>query len=156
LLTLLAVLNSLGHPGIAPLFVKGRLEDRSLQVDVRWNSYSRVSVYQGGWFPPQMWGPSPRMPRQHPVMQYYMDIDGDAVTAIRRSSTPEDLSHLAWDVTNVAYLLRPSGGACIIGVGGGRDVQSALMFGHRRVLGIEVNPIFVHLLKNEFGEFAGV
>src|SRR4029077_14167619 len=86
----------------------------------------------------------------------YMDIDGEAGTSIRRSSVPADLSHLAWDVTNVAYHLRASGGACIIGVGGGRDVQSALMFGHELVVGVEVNPIFIDLLRNKFGEFAGV
>lgn len=155
LLTLMALLNGLGHPGIAPLFVKGRMERRSAQLAVRWNSFSRVNVYRKIWAAPQMWGPSPRMPRFKPVPQHYMDIDGDAGTAIRRSS-PEDLSHLAWDVTNVAYRLRPSGGACIIGVGGGRDVQSALLFGHERVLGVEVNPIFIDLLRNEFRDFAGV
>lgn len=156
LLSLMAVLNGLGHPGIAPLFAKGRMEKRSAQLDVRWNSFSRVVVYKGGWSIPQMWGPSPRMPRAEPVPQHYMDIDGDAGTSIRRWSSPEDLSHLAWDVTNVAYRLRPAGGACIIGVGGGRDVQSALLFGHERVLGVEVNPIFIDLLQNEFAEFAGL
>jgi len=156
LLTLLAVLNGLGHPGISPLFVKGRKEDRSQQLDVRWNSFSRVTVSEDVWAVPQMWGPSPRMPRQQPVLQHYMQIDGDAGTSIRRWSVPDDIAHLAWDVTNVAYHLRPSGGACIIGVGGGRDVQSALLFGHQRVVGVEVNPIFVDLLQHEFGDFAGV
>jgi hypothetical protein len=156
LLTLLAVANGLGHPGIAPLFVKGRRENRSVQLDVRWNSFSRVSVSEEVWATPQMWGPSPLMPFPAPMPQHYMSIDGDAGTSIRRWSAPDDLAHLAWDVTNVAYQLRPGGGACIIGVGGGRDVQSALLFGHQRVVGVEVNPIFIDLLQNEFGAFAGV
>ena len=51
---------------------------------------------------------------------------------------------------NIAYYLRPKGGACIIGFGGGRDIQSALLFGHKRVLGIDVNPIFIDLHRNKF------
>jgi hypothetical protein len=156
LLTLLAVLNGVGRPGISPLFVKGAIEDRSVQMDVRWNSFSRVAVSEEVIAAPQMWGPSPRMPKQNPLPQHYMNIDGDAGTSIRRWSSLEDLSHLAWDVTNVAYQLRPRGGACVVGVGGGRDVQSALAFGHERVVGVEVNPIFIDVLQNELGDFAGV
>src|SRR5262245_46424393 len=156
LLVVVAVLNGLGHPGIAPLYVKGVVEDRSIQRDVRWNSFSRVTILEERMARPQMWGPSPRMPAPDPIPQYFMAIDGEAGTAIRRASKPEDLAHLTWDVTNVAYHLRPAGGACVIGVGGGRDVQSALLFGHQRVLGVEVNPIFVSLLTKEFADFAGL
>jgi len=59
-------------------------------------------------------------------------------------------------VTNVAYYLRPSGGACIIGVGGGRDVQSAVLFGQEQIVGIDINPIFINLLRDQFREFAGI
>ena len=48
-------------------------------------------------------------------------------------------------MTNLAYYLRPRGGACVIGVGGGRDLQAALLFGHERVVGVEVNPIIIDL-----------
>jgi spermidine synthase len=59
-------------------------------------------------------------------------------------------------VTNVAYFLRHQGGACIIGVGAGRDVQSAILFGQKNVLGIELNPIFINLLEKQFRDFAGI
>jgi spermidine synthase len=52
--------------------------------------------------------------------------------------------------------LRPHGPACVIGVGGGRDIQSALLFGHSSVVGIEINPIFIDLLKNRYRQFANI
>jgi spermidine synthase len=85
-----------------------------------------------------------------------MKIDGAAGTTLGEFSSPEDIAHLRFDVTNVAYYLRPQGGACIIGVGAGRDIQSALLFGHEKIIGIDVNPIFIQLLQGEFREFAGI
>jgi hypothetical protein len=84
-----------------------------------------------------------------------MQIDGDAATYVMRFRSPEDLESLRFDVTNIAYFLRPSGGACIIGLGGGRDLQSALLFGHEQVLGVDVNPTFIDLQKNKFPRLYG-
>jgi len=39
------------------------------------------------------------------------------------------------DVTNVAYAIRHTGRAAVIGVGGGRDVLSARFFGFRDITG---------------------
>ena len=91
-----------------------------------------------------------------PSTQYYMNIDGAAGTSLRRFNQREDIEHLFYDVTSIAYYLRPTGKACIIGVGGGRDIQCALLFGHDQVVGIELNPIFIDLLKTRFRDFAGI
>ncbi len=104
---------------------------------------------------PTYWGPSPKAPKT-PVVQYRMNIDGGAGTTLRRFQSMSDIDHLRYDVTNVAYYLRPRGDACIIGVGGARDIQSAILFGHQRITGLDVNPIFIHLLQNQFRKFAGV
>jgi hypothetical protein len=149
------LLNSLSPVGIQPLVVKGEIEDPGTQLIRRWNSFSRVVVYPRASEPPQYWGPSPLAPLD-PVEQYTMTIDGGAGTALRRFASWKDIEHLRFDVTNAAYYLRPSGGACVIGVGGGRDVQSALLFGHERVTGIDVNPIFIDLLEHRFAYFAGI
>src|SRR5205823_1006083 len=45
---------------------------------------------------------------------------------------------------------RNHGQAAIIGVGGGRDVLSAYLFGFRDVTGVELNPIFIELLTGRF------
>ena len=48
------------------------------------------------------------------------------------------------------------GNACVIGVGGGKDVQNALLFNVHHVTGIEINPIFVDLLQDDCRDFAGI
>jgi len=105
---------------------------------------------------PQYWGASPLAPKEEKVFQYYMNVDGITGTTLRRFSSMKDIEHLRFDVVNMAYYLRPKGGACIIGVGGGRDIQSALLFGHEKITGIDINPIFINLLKGRFKEFAGL
>src|SRR5262249_27753702 len=88
--------------------------------------------------------------------QHYMTIDGLAGTVMRRYHSPQDIEHLKYDVTNIAYFLRPTGGAAVIGVGGGKDIQAALYFGHEAVTGVELNPIFVDLLQHKYRDFAGI
>jgi hypothetical protein len=151
---LIAALNAVSGRGIQPVTVKGRLENPDNYLKQEWNSFSRVVVYPGSERPPYYWGASPIAPRDV-AFQYFMNIDGDAGTTlapIPRGERP----YLWFDVTNVGYYLRSSGGAAVIGVGGGRDVQSALVFGHERVTGIEVNPVFIDLLENDFRELAGI
>jgi SAM-dependent methyltransferase len=151
----LAALNASTLYGITPIIIKEQVVDPSTYLLEKWNSFSRVAVFPQRQTPPQYWGPSPRAP-QDPLAQYYMDIDGAAGTTVRRFTSSSDIDHLRFDVTNMVYYLRPHGGAAIIGVGGGRDIQAALLFGHEKVTGIDVNPIFINLLRNEFKEFAGV
>jgi hypothetical protein len=152
----LAFLNTRTFYGIRPMVVKGRVENPSDQLLERSNSFSRVVVYNLDERAPQYFGPSPIAPQEPKLPQHNMVIDGEAFMTMRRFSSPADLEHLRFDVTNVAYYLRPHGPACVIGVGGAKDVQSAIMFGHSPVVGVEVNPIFVDLLQNKFREFAGV
>ena len=148
-------LNAATMYGIQPLVVKGKLEGVEWHLLNRWNSFSQILVYKGAEEPPQYWGPSPKAP-QAPIAQYGMVIDGLAGTTMRKFASNADIEHLRYDVTNAAYYLRPTGGAAVVGVGGARDIQSALLFGHEKVYGIDVNPIFIDLLQNEFRDFAGV
>ncbi len=55
------------------------------------------------------------------------------------SGRPDELDHLKYDVTNAGYYLRPGPSVAIVGVGGGRDVLSALAFGASRITAIEIN-----------------
>lgn len=155
LLVVAVGLNASTMYGIQPLVVKGQLDGTEWHLLDRWNSFSRIVVFKGQEAPPQYWGPSPKAP-QTPTYQYGMVIDGLAGTTMRKFATNADIDHLRYDVTNTAYYLRPHGGAAVIGVGGARDIQSALLFGHEKVYGIDVNPIFIDLLQNEFRDFAGV
>ena len=150
------VTNSLTTSGIRPVIVKGRyVEPANNYYCERWNSFSRIAVFEKTHRPPQYWGPSPLAPKE-PIDQYHMNIDGMAGTTMRKFNSKQDIDHLRYDVTNIAYYLGRTGKACIIGFGGGRDIQSACLFGHKYIKGIEINPIFVGLLQGDFRDFAGL
>lgn len=151
-----AAVNTTSVKGIRPVIVKGwAVEPAVHYVHEQWNSFSRVAVYGKSHGPPQYWGASPLAPRDS-IDQYHMNIDGEAGSVMRRFRSGKDIEHLRYDVTNLAYHLGRPGRACIIGVGGGRDVQSALLFGHEHVTGLEINPIFINLLQGPFKDFAGI
>ena len=156
LLCMLSIGNSLTIYGIRPFVVKGHVEPLGRRLIERWNSFSRVVVEKEFKGEPQYWAASPFAPLNGPIAQHVMSIDGSAGTTLRRFNSLDDIAHLKYDSPNLAYYLRPRGGACIIGVGGGRDIQSAILFGHEKIIGIDVNPIFINLLQREFRDFAGV
>jgi len=70
----------------------------------------------------------------------------------------DKVSYLKFDVTNVAYNIRSNGRAAVIGVGGGRDILSAWVYGFCDITGVELNPIFIDLQTRRppFVEFAGL
>ncbi len=88
------------------------------------------------------------------VAQMSMNIDGSAGTTMYRfNGDLATVAFLKYDVTNLAYVIRNKGRSAVIGVGGGRDMLSAHMFGFSDVTGVEQNPIFVDWLVNRFRGF---
>ena len=130
-LILLAVINSLTSHGIQPLIVKDTIErrDRSLVYE-NWNSFSRITAkHLQTSENPQMWGPSPKLPK-FLVDQIHMQIDGCAGTTMYKfKDNIGAVDFLKYDVTNLAYFLPDKKRVAIIGVGGGRDLLSAWVFG---------------------------
>jgi hypothetical protein len=155
-----ALANSLTSYGLQPAFVKSAFEDGHSHIYRGWNTFSRVAVsptYEG---PPHMWGPSPRLAAaDFKTEQRGMNIDGDAgTTSIRFDGRLEPIEFLRYDAVNLAYFLPDRARAAIIGVGGGRDVLSAALFGYRDITAVELNPAFVRLLTRErgFADFTNV
>ncbi|MGC1375356.1 MAG: hypothetical protein WA821_03980, partial [Anaerolineales bacterium] len=147
--------NSLSAAGIRPLIVKGKIEPATTYTLERWNSFSRVAVYQEEFSPPDDWGLSPSAPNT-PIYQRHVNIDGSAATVMGKFNSIQDIDHLRYYVSNIAYYIAPKGKALIIGMGAGRDVQSAILFGQKHVVGVEINPILVNLLQKDFRGFAGL
>ena len=79
-------------------------------------------------------------------------IDSTAGTAAIGAG---DHSFLKYDISNLAYHARPQGDAAVVGVGGGRDVLSALEFGAKSVTGIEINQNILDLVNGTLGDFTG-
>jgi hypothetical protein len=150
----LAIGNAAIEPhGLVLSFSKGIVENPQDIEYMRWNSYSRVRADKTVYQDVQMWGPSPAMqPTQ--TDQRWLTIDGDAGTAMYRfDGNIASVGFLKYDITSLAYYIRDHGKAAIIGVGGGRDLLTAYLFGFRDVTGVELNPIVVDLLQNRFRDF---
>jgi hypothetical protein len=138
--------------GIAPVLVKDRIEAQ-LPAAQRWNSFSRVTAAQEAIAGPAVWGPSPNMPSMT-IPERALDIDGSAGTAMYRfNGDITTLGFLKYDVTNLAYRIRNQGRSAVIGVGGGRDLLSAHLFGFNDVTGVELNPIFIDWLTGPFRSY---
>ena len=151
--------NSNTIHGLRPAVVKHQIDLRDNVQYERWNSFSRIMARRASTDEPLLWGPSDTLPRGMSVPQIRLNIDGDAATSMFRFDGDfATVSYLKYDVTNVAYSIRNSGRAAIIGVGGGRDVLSAWLFGFRDITGVELNPIFIDLLtkRQPFADFAGL
>lgn len=119
----------------------------------RWNSFSLVSVFSS--WPFRGWGLSPTY--EGPVAdQKGLVIDLNAFTPINKFDG--DFAAVAYtqhDLSALAFRLReaPPGEVCIVGAGGGKDVLAGLAAGARRVVGVEVNPSIVELMRGPYRAF---
>ena len=143
----LALVNSQSDGGLRPIMVKGSIENEGkLGVYEKWNTYSRVRAYPPQMQVPYLWGPSPKLPTDKLVPVAAMDIDGAAGTAMfHYDGTLNSIDFLQYDLVNLAYRLPGIHKSAVIGVGGGRDVLSAHLFGVTDITGVELNPIFIDL-----------
>ena len=121
----------------------------------KWNALSRIQIdaFRGA---PFGWGLSPTYQSSRPVDQLYLGIDAGAGTVITRFDGRLDgLEYLKYDVTALAHHLRPRTSVLVIGVGGGRDLLTALVFGQERVVGVEINGDILDVLTGRFADFSG-
>lgn len=120
----------------------------------RWNTISRVRVVPWSSEEPFGWGFGRKQALK--IDQRYLDIDADAGTILTHFTG--DLNAVAFlgdDIINMGYHIRPVQSAVVIGVGGGRDVMSALYFGVKKIIGIELNPAIFEVLTKKFNDFTG-
>ncbi len=143
-------LNSGSRFGLRPVMVKDSLETGWLSRTERWNSYSRIVAYRPVTAAPQLWSPSPSTPPSITVQHAYLNIDGAAGTTMPHfDGTTASIDFLKYDLVNLAYHLPGIESAAVIGVGGGRDVLAAHLFGVRTITGVELNRIFVDLHERD-------
>jgi hypothetical protein len=147
----LSVANASTDHGFRPIWVKEHPEYYAAVETELWNSHSRIEVLKAAPGPALYWGQGLKC--QPPIVnQRVLIIDGHAATPLYDAKTSlETLRFLECDVTDVANLLRPGGPAAIIGVGGSRDIQAAVLAGHAPVLGIELNDRMLQILRSKLG-----
>ncbi len=134
-------------------FVRGRYQPDLLLT--RWNSYSRVAVWplRAGQSEAS-WG----MSRSHrgPIPeQHGLVVDDTGYTTIARYRPGDDLGWARAHLLSLPYLVRDDARALIIGPGGGKDILIALANGAAAVRAVELNPLVVRAVQDDFGDFSG-
>ncbi len=122
-----------------------------------WTIHGQILVSQvvegGPWY----WGAGEGASEIEGMRGQALIIDGEAGTAL--TEWDGDRGNLDWprfDVTALPYHLRPGGTAAVIGVGGGRDILTALWADSSRITGIEINEAMLRVVEEERREFAQI
>jgi hypothetical protein len=153
---LVAGVNALlGTDGLRPTLLKGRIERSHELTEERWNSFSRIAMTMQPQSDPLMFSASEIAPHVQ-LDQGMMSIDAEANTTMYRfNGDPREIDFLRFDATALAHFIRHQGRSAVIGVGGGRDLLTASIFGFRDITGVEYNPIFVRLFAHDYRDFSG-
>ena len=146
-----AAANAAAERPLGVIYPKSRglwMDERSLDYSA-WNAHSNVIVRVPATSAPFLWGPAKDAP-QTPVRAALAAIDGDAGTVITHwDGNPSSLDWVQYDVTSLPYRIR-NGRVAIIGVGGGRDVLTAIWAGSPQITGIEINEALVGILEDRY------
>lgn len=139
-------------------FAKEHMEPAAIYE--KWNSFSRLKFFgtPDKPTPPACWGLSKTYGARNLVKQIHLEIDGAAATVLtnyKEGKNDDELAFLRFDICNLAHYLRSKANVLVVGVGGARDILSALMFQQASVTGVEINADILEALKTRFGEFTG-
>ena len=155
-LVLVAGVNALlGTHGLRPTLLKDGKERSYGLTEERWNSFSRIAMTMRPQSDAFLFSASEIAPHVR-LDQGLMTIDAEADTVMYRfNGDPREVDFLRFDATALAYFIRHQGRSAVIGVGGGRDLLTASLFGFRDITGVEYNPTFVRLFEQDYRDFSG-
>ena len=148
------IVNHSSSQGFRVFYPKGNPISYEQDTLEFWTIHGQVLVFPYVEAGPFFWGPGEGAPVIEGMQGQAMVIDGEAGTAL--TQWDGDRSNLDWprfDVTSLPYHLRPGGSAAVIGVGGGRDVLTALWAGSSRITAIEINEAALRVLREDRRDF---
>ena len=122
-----------------------------------WSRFGRVDVTEPFTsLPPQFGGDVSPVFAGLTIEQRMLTLDGAAPAFLYRvDGSPAALGFLAGTSQSPAYRLRPAPRVLVIGVGGATDVLIALAQGARHVVGVELNPVTAHAVREVYGGYVG-
>lgn len=128
-------------------------------VLTKWNAFSRIDVVKrekSKYIPKYTPGLSSKYFSKFWPDQIMVFIDADAIAPITRfDGDLNKLEFLNYLPSSLAYQLREKAKVCIIGPGGGFEVLMGLLNKASSITAVEINPIIVNLVKQQFNEFSG-
>lgn len=128
---------------------------------LKWNAFSRVDVLgtpEDLSIPrvPLSFGFSTSLDPEFRIPEVHLRYDADALTQITHfDGDVSRLQHLRYDIASAPYQIRQYRNVLIIGPGGGRDILTALYMGSGPITGVEVNPLTIQLMQQQFRAFTG-
>jgi SAM-dependent methyltransferase len=124
-----------------------------------WKALFRTDVVRDAFWPDRkgkMWGLSDTAPEPIERPAYFIHHDATAGTGIYDLREDFELDHLPYHVLRFPYLVaNPQPRVLVIGVGGGRDIVAAMQFGASHVIGVELDPVAVRLLREDMNDLLG-
>jgi hypothetical protein len=146
LCTGVVMMTELTSKGLVLRYPKGNTRVEEHLPFEAWNPLSYVSLSSFAPVPFPLWSPGKNfVPKNHPIAMAL--IDGEAGTVVYTYGRLSQIDALRQDGTATAHVLRPDGPSCVMGTGGGRDLETALLAGHDPVYGFEINPSMIAMLR---------
>jgi spermidine synthase len=84
-----------------------------------------------------------------------MVVDDTGYSSIARYVPGDDLAWARATLFALPYSIREEAEALIIGPGGGKEIHVARSMGGRTVRAVEINPLMVRAVEEEFADFSG-
>ena len=122
----------------------------------RWNALSRVVVYPvSRWEAERAWGISRRYTGEFPENMGILVDDSGYTPIISNSRQNRQPNWAPYHIISLPYILRPEARTLIIGPGGGRDILAAAGNGIEDITAVELNPLILNAVEEQFQEFSG-
>jgi hypothetical protein len=156
--TIAGLVNHQSINGLRVFHPKGTTITYDETMREYWTIHGQILLHpvrnEGG---PFFWGPGEGAPSTPGMLLHPLVIDGEAGTAVTGwDGNRDELEWPQFDVTALPYHLRPGGEVAVIGVGGGRDILTALWADSTSITGIEINAAILDLLENEMRDFVNL
>jgi hypothetical protein len=144
-------------------YVEGQaipVQEASLVEFTKWTSLSRVDAFTWPFRnnPWGLWGLSSTWRGEYP-RQKGITIDSWAMTNVmewdRNAGDGRPPAILESLPAGLVHRIKPGASILCIGAGGGMDLLTALRFGARQVVGVEINPSVVEAVREHFLDFQG-
>ena len=143
-------------------FNKSYSEEREHVLFEKWSPLARITVLSDIYFRgknskmPFGWGMSKTYQPKEPIKQLWIEQDANAGTPIEPfDGDVSKVDFLKYDITALPYYLRKQANVFILGVGGGRDVLTALVFHNPKITGVDIHPTIIELINHQYRHFAG-
>lgn len=127
----------------------------------KWNSFSYIRLTDWGKDKnPIGWGFAPKKRdeiRRTRVEQIHLDIDAGAATVMTNFEDRDTnkIGFLKYDITALPYYLVNNGDVLVIGIGGGRDILTGILFNQKSITGVEINETILEIHKKLEAKFSG-